>query len=575
MSITTPTASGPAGSANASGTASSALSSSSFTAGDITTVEIENLPYLVARALKFDDVLIVLSKPGSGKSSIINAVTKQNQMSVVEFRGAQHDPTKLSGLDVPETLVSGSSGSVSGGAKPTADSLRMLPSQPFLITQLWSAYNLEMDKLRADPENQNPDGSPLDDHILAAKHPGVLCFFDEFTAAAMSTQSGMLEYVLDRSGAGYPMPPKTRVILAGNRPEDKSGIRAVNQALINRGSVVTLSEPEAASWIRAMNKQTTELYDHTLATGLHPLIQTYLTQSPQSLNGAGNNSSAGGGAGSNLSSFAKVSASPRQWSAVNELFLNIERSIIVDTPNITHTDAKQAFISELREVQPLVAGKIGQVTSYELTMLSDVFELTTPAKDILRDPSQAKMPKDNLLATLLSAQASSGSDSSTLANPDMLNSDTVTMSSEDNIRLAKAELMQNTVLARSVCDIWTRPRDIIDDEQAVEVIKATLIFADRMPSANRQVLLTMLEDGTAFGVNTNINLSAQQARAQRRATHRAALTPIRVSTIREYGTYAIQKGASANAHTQDLGSMINKTRQNNDENTMISGGDEV
>lgn len=75
----------------------------------------------------------------------------------------------------------------------------------------------------------------------------VLLFFDEFSNANASLQNACLQLVLDRQLGEYKLPPKARVICAGNRLQDGAYVFRLSSALSNRFINIEF-EPDFEDW---------------------------------------------------------------------------------------------------------------------------------------------------------------------------------------------------------------------------------------------------------------------------------------------------------------------------------------
>jgi hypothetical protein len=132
--------------------------------------------------------------PGIGKSSIVNAVAKDNDMQVIDVRLSQLAPTDLRGL-------------------------------PYV-------------------ENGSAHFAPPS--FLPQSGRGIL-FLDEINLAPPAVQNVGMQLVLDRRVGDYVLPDEWFVIAAGNRVEDRAAVSQMPAPLANRFIHFTI-ESDLTSW---------------------------------------------------------------------------------------------------------------------------------------------------------------------------------------------------------------------------------------------------------------------------------------------------------------------------------------
>src|SRR5262245_53929091 len=92
--------------------------------------------------------------------------------------------------------------------------------------------------------------------ILLPEKPEPFCLFlDELPACTPDIQKAFYSLLLERRLGEHPLPPGTWVVAAGNRVEDRSLVRALSSALVNRVIVlqVRVDVAEWLAWARSQN----------------------------------------------------------------------------------------------------------------------------------------------------------------------------------------------------------------------------------------------------------------------------------------------------------------------------------
>lgn len=153
------------------------------------------LHQLITNGIARKRSICLWSAPGTGKSSIVHAVSKANQRSVIDLRLAQIPVTDLRGLPVP-----------------VGDTVTYL--RPHFLPI-------------------NPKGS-------------YTLFLDEFNQCTPMQQAVARQLILDRRVGDHILPPDTIIIAACNRVHDRSAAFEMSSADANRFLHVTLiSDVEA------------------------------------------------------------------------------------------------------------------------------------------------------------------------------------------------------------------------------------------------------------------------------------------------------------------------------------------
>lgn len=138
--------------------------------------------------------------PGVGKSSVVRSVAAETNRKLIDIRAVLLDPIDIRGIVVPQ------------GGKAV-----WLP--PIFL----------------------PDSESTEPWIL---------FFDELNLAPISTQHACYQLVLDRRVGEYVLPKDVFVVAAGNRVEDRAGVREIPAPLMNRFDYLPFDVhvPDWATW---------------------------------------------------------------------------------------------------------------------------------------------------------------------------------------------------------------------------------------------------------------------------------------------------------------------------------------
>ena len=172
--------------------------------------KVENVPQVtlgeakkIVSALAATQSVLLLSSPGVGKSAVIRQAADDAGLECRSLLGTQIAPEDVSGI--PRIV-----GERSVFCPPRV----LLPEDP------------------------------------AAK-PFCL-FLDELPACTPDIQKAFYSLLLERRVGEYPLPKGTWVVAAGNRAEDRSLVRSLSAALVNRVTIlnVKVSVPEWLAWAR-------------------------------------------------------------------------------------------------------------------------------------------------------------------------------------------------------------------------------------------------------------------------------------------------------------------------------------
>src|SRR3954451_18927707 len=92
--------------------------------------------------------------------------------------------------------------------------------------------------------------------VLLPERPEPFCLFlDELPACSPDVQKAFYSLLLERRLGEHPLAPGTWVVAAGNRVEDRSLVRALSSALVNRVIIlqVRVDVGEWLAWARGQN----------------------------------------------------------------------------------------------------------------------------------------------------------------------------------------------------------------------------------------------------------------------------------------------------------------------------------
>lgn len=166
--------------------------------------------------------VMLWGQPGVGKSSIIMALGRKHNRSVIDVRLLLKDPTDIAGL-------------------------------PY--------FDANEGKLKVSTPVDFPDiTDPAHKHLLNA-----FIIFDELSAAPKAVQSAALQLILDRRIGQYTLPEDVIMIAAGNRAEDGNVFEQMPTPLRNRFAHVDI-ESDFEQWKKWA------MYEG----GIHPVVISFL-----------------------------------------------------------------------------------------------------------------------------------------------------------------------------------------------------------------------------------------------------------------------------------------------------------
>lgn len=154
----------------------------------------------IAAFLAAKQNLLILGSPGMGKSALIAEGCERAGLSYVTINGAICDPLDSKGA------------------------------------------------LFVDKESREAHYAPIGvlNDILDGKVDVVV--LDDLTQSPMSVQNAFMQWVHGRQIGDRKLPPNVRFIAAGNRPEDRAGVQAMNAALGDRFTMIN-AEADHLAWV--------------------------------------------------------------------------------------------------------------------------------------------------------------------------------------------------------------------------------------------------------------------------------------------------------------------------------------
>lgn len=172
---------------------------------------------------------------------------------------------------------------------------------------------------------------------------GIL-FLDELNAAAPSMQAAAFGLVLDRKVGEYTLPSGWRVLAAGNRQSDRAAAQRMPSALANRFAHIDV-DPDLETTVRHFNNK-----------GISPILTAFLRFRPSLLHNMGEGD-------------IRAFPSPRSWEQAAKV-------VEMDTSLRMH----------------LLSGIVGEGAAAELDGFIKVFRTLPSVKEVLSNPTGARVP---------------------------------------------------------------------------------------------------------------------------------------------------------------------------------------
>ena len=182
-----------------------------------TAVDISTCIELTQDALASGLVPFLHSAPGCGKSSIIKAIAKENNLKLIDLRLSTIDSVDLSGM-------------------PMIDKQGQVDWKPFNVF-------------------------PLTNTPIPEGYAGWLLFLDEMNSASEAVIAAAYNVVLDHRIGIYHLHPRCFIACAGNREEDHAITTEMGSAMTSRLVHLTL-EPTVNDWIQ--NVAIPQRYDYRI-----------------------------------------------------------------------------------------------------------------------------------------------------------------------------------------------------------------------------------------------------------------------------------------------------------------------
>ena len=234
--------------------------------------------------------------PGVGKSSVVRQIAAKRKKELLDIRASLLDPTDLRGI-------------------PTVANNR--------------AYWCPPSFLPSDPDSE-----------------GIL-FFDELNAAPPLVQASLYQLTLDRRVGEYVLPPKWRILAAGNRAEDSSVTFRMPAALSNRFIHLDY-EVDFEDWRKwALDKE------------IQPLVVSFLSLRQELL--------------FNMERSDKGFPTPRSWEMVSDML--------------------GALGGNTKDAQDILIGIVGEGAAIEFMAYCENALSEEAIKRILKDPENATLPE--------------------------------------------------------------------------------------------------------------------------------------------------------------------------------------
>ena len=272
------------------------------------------------RSLPANVAVMMWGKPGEGKTGTIMSVFSKDH-TVVPILAGCSDPTDMGGI--PDKM------------KDAPAFEHFPPLWAFIASTVY-----------ADWYKKNPESAKE----LPA--PGkIVLFFDDVVTADEQTQASLFKAIHERRIGRLFLRDDVRIVLAGNRPEDKSAAQDMPLALANRMLHFHIKS-DMNEWQR-----------WAVEAGIHPMIVAYLRSQPQDL------SSFDEAAKHNQKAFA----TPRSWHLLSDILKNLKED---------NEDSR--FL--------LASGMIGEGVATKFCAFYRSAAGLIPPEEILKDPVKARIP---------------------------------------------------------------------------------------------------------------------------------------------------------------------------------------
>ncbi|MBN9314213.1 MAG: hypothetical protein J0I99_00585 [Devosia sp.] len=265
-------------------------------------MNIERATQLAETYIDGDTPAFLWSAPGIGKSSVVKQIAKSRGWGLVDFRAVLRDPVDLRGLPT-----------IQGG-----DTAKWL----------------------------SPDDLPQADRD---GEEGIF-FMDELNAAPPQMQAACFGLVLDRKVGNYTLPPKWRIVAAGNRQSDRAAAQKMPSALANRFAHIDV-EADVEAFTKWANKN-----------DIDPILIAFVRFRPNLIH---------------VMDLVDQRAfpSPRSWEQAAK-YVNAERTIRLDA----------------------VSGIVGEAAGGEFEGFIRTYQSLPSIDHCIMDPEGAKVPNEDDIA---------------------------------------------------------------------------------------------------------------------------------------------------------------------------------
>lgn len=237
----------------------------------------DHLPFLLSHFLsrtptKPDVAVAIWGKPGVGKTSGVRTYSRENNYRLIVLHLQLYDPSDLKGIAIK--MDDGTVRWVNSSYLPQ-QLIREFTVEPGNM----SSYSVEYDWKYAEHIECELLDPSLDDKVVVEVvdpkgkvyvrlREGVsepvkglirikeraLVFLDEISTANTDVQNAALSLVLDRRVGEYFLPDTSRIVAAGNTPDDGAFVNPISSALANR-FVHLMMVPTLTSFLTyAMNR---------------------------------------------------------------------------------------------------------------------------------------------------------------------------------------------------------------------------------------------------------------------------------------------------------------------------------
>lgn len=263
------------------------------------------LKKLLVNASNANIPTLILGPPGTGKTSSIRQVTAETKREYFALDAQLANPEDLSGIPW------------------VRNDETMICTRPSWL-----------------PDRANDRATVFIDDLTNCPSPVIM--------------SGLYALALDKRCGQHQVHEETWVVMAGNRPADKSGAVAVNPTLANRMMVVNFTGPTDSEW----------LADFANPCGVNVHVREFIGAYPDRLN--------------NFDGTKSTNSTPRSWALAGKML-------------------DQMGIGDMHALRTAMAGIVAEDDAIALITNIQISHLIPTVAEIVADPIGAKMPpKDRM-----------------------------------------------------------------------------------------------------------------------------------------------------------------------------------